>query len=88
LHDEGDARLLILFGLLHRLRDMARAMKNPPTLTDGQLGRAVPESAAKDPDIEIHLLEIVRALARAAARKDHRKALEAEAMSSSEAGPQ
>jgi hypothetical protein len=67
---------------------MARATKNPATPTDGQLGRAAPKSAAKDSSIEIQLVEIVRALARAAARKDYREALEAEAMSSSEAGPQ
>jgi hypothetical protein len=67
---------------------MARATKNPATPNDGQLGLAAPESAAKGPSIEIQLVEIVRALARAAARKDHREALKAEAMSSSEAGQQ
>jgi len=38
----------------------------------------------KDRDVEIQLVEIIRALARAAAREDHRKAIEAEARSSAE----
>jgi hypothetical protein len=42
-------------------------------------------SVGKDSDIEFSLVEIVRALARSAAREDHRKAIEAEAMSPAKA---
>jgi hypothetical protein len=41
--------------------------------------------AEKDSDIEFFLVEIIRALARNAAREDHRQVLEAEAMFPSEA---
>ena len=42
-------------------------------------------SDGKNSDIEFSLVEIVRALARSAAREDHRKAIEAEAMSPAKA---
>jgi len=66
---------------------MLRAPRNPQLKIDASSDGVLPGSGEKDSDIEIQLIEIVRALARAAARRDHRKALEAETMPSSEAGP-
>jgi hypothetical protein len=65
----------------HRRFDMGRARPNAAKPSAGTQSDASTESIGKDSDLEFCLLEIVRALACAAAREDHRKALEAEAMS-------
>jgi hypothetical protein len=62
LRAKSDPHLLIPLELLHRLLDMARATKNPPTPTDGRLGCATTEIAAKDQWIKIQLIEIIRTL--------------------------
>lgn len=67
---------------------MPRA-KNRPV---GKAPRTKPVRSAAavtaHPDLETELEEIIRALARAAARKDHGEALEADAMVPTEADPQ
>jgi hypothetical protein len=62
---------------------MVRASRH----TNDSIGERPPDGhAGEPPSIESEIVKIVRALARAAAREDHRRALQANAMSSPEAG--
>jgi hypothetical protein len=62
---------------------MVRASRH----TNDSIGERLRDSSPGEiPGIESEIVKIVRALARAAAREDHRKALEANAMSPTEAG--
>ena len=59
----------------HRRFDMGRARPNTAKPNPGNQSDASTETIGKDSDTEFCLIEIARALARAAAREDHRKAL-------------
>ncbi len=62
---------------------MVRASRH----TNDSIGERPPDGhAGEPPSIESEIVKIVRALARAAARADHRKVLEANTTSSPEAG--
>jgi hypothetical protein len=65
---------------------MAGDQSNAEKSVGGFRSTASAVSAGKDSDFENELIELVRALARAAAREDHRKAFHAETMSSTDAG--
>ncbi len=65
---------------------MAGDQSNAGRSVGGFRSTASAVSAEKDSDFENELIELVRALARAAAQEDHRKAIHAETMSSTDAG--
>ncbi len=65
---------------------MATATRSPGESVGRNQSAAREPSIGEEPNIENELVEIVRALARAAALEDHRKAFEANAMAATEAG--
>ncbi len=65
---------------------MARDQSNAGNSSVSSPSKAPLTSIENDSDIEIELIELIKALARAAAREDYRKAKSAETIPFTEAG--